>query len=107
MLALRGHDLIWLGIAITADNLAGGLAAAAFVAYLSGLCNRAFTATQYALLSSFMAQGRTVMSMPSGWLVEQLGWPVFWATTALMAIPGLILLVWLMRLYPDEKKLTT
>jgi PAT family beta-lactamase induction signal transducer AmpG len=107
MLALRGHDLVWLGIAITADNLAGGLAAAAFVAYLSGLCNRAFTATQYALLSSFMAQGRTLMSMPSGWLAKQLDWPEFWAVTAFMAIPGLILLVWLMRLYPDEKKLTT
>jgi PAT family beta-lactamase induction signal transducer AmpG len=107
MLALHGHDLVWLGIAITADNLAGGLAAAAFVAYLSGLCNKAFTATQYALLSSFMAQGRTLMSMPSGWLAEKLHWPEFWAITAFMAIPGLILLVWIMRLYPDEKRLTT
>jgi MFS transporter, PAT family, beta-lactamase induction signal transducer AmpG len=107
VLALRGHDLVWLGIAITADNLAGGVAAAAFVAYLSGLCNRAFTATQYALLSSFMAQGRTLMSTPSGWLATQLDWPVFWATTALMAVPGLLLLLWLIRLYPDEKKLTT
>jgi PAT family beta-lactamase induction signal transducer AmpG len=107
VLAFQGHDLIWLSIAITADNLAGGVAAAAFVAYLSGLCNRAFTATQYALLSSFMAQGRTLMSTPSGWVADQLGWPTFWASTALMAIPGLILLIWLMRLYPDEKKLTT
>jgi PAT family beta-lactamase induction signal transducer AmpG len=107
MLALRGHDLVWLGTAITADNLAGGFAGTAFVAYLSGLCNRAFTATQYALLSSFMAQGRTLMSMPSGWLAKWLDWPEFWALTALMAIPGLVLLVWLMRLYPDEKKLTT
>jgi PAT family beta-lactamase induction signal transducer AmpG len=107
VLAMRGHDIIWLGIAITADNLAGGIAAAAFVAYLSGLCNRAFTATQYALLSSFMAQGRTLMSTPSGWLAKQLDWPEFWAATAFMAIPGLILLIWLMRLYPDEKKLTT
>jgi PAT family beta-lactamase induction signal transducer AmpG len=107
VLALHGHDLILLGIAISADNLAGGVAAAAFVAYLSGLCNRAFTATQYALLSSFMAQGRTLMSMPSGWLAKQLGWPEFWAVTALMAIPGLLLLLWLIRLYPDEKRLTT
>ena len=107
VLALRGHDIVWLGIAITADNLAGGVAAAAFVAYLSGLCNRAFTATQYALLSSFMAQGRTLMSTPSGWLAKQLDWPEFWALTAFMAIPGLLLLFWLIRLYPDEKKLTT
>ncbi len=47
------------------------------------------------------------MSTPSGWLATQLDWPVFWATTALMAIPGLLLLLWLMRLYPDERKLTT
>jgi PAT family beta-lactamase induction signal transducer AmpG len=107
VLAYQGHDIIWLSIAITADNLAGGLAAAAFVAYLSGLCNRAFTATQYALLSSFMAQGRTIMSTPSGWVADQLGWPAFWASTALMAIPGLMLLIWLMRLYPDESRLTT
>ena len=59
------------------------------------------------LFGFFMAQGRTLMSMPSGWLAKQLDWPEFWALTALMAIPGLILLVWLMRLYPDEKKLTT
>jgi PAT family beta-lactamase induction signal transducer AmpG len=54
-----------------------------------------------------MAQGRTLMSMPSGWLAKQLGWPEFWAVTALMAIPGLLLLLWLIRLYPDEKRLTT
>ncbi|HVZ01469.1 MAG TPA: MFS transporter [Dongiaceae bacterium] len=107
VLALKGHDLLWLGIAITGDNLAGGVAAAAFVAYLSGLCNRAFTATQYALLTSFMAQGRTLMSTPSGWLAKHLDWPEFWASTAVMAIPGLLLLVWLMRLYPDESHLTS
>jgi PAT family beta-lactamase induction signal transducer AmpG len=54
-----------------------------------------------------MAQGRTLMSTPSGWVAAQLGWPLFWAATALMAIPGLLLLIWLMRLYPDEKRLTT
>jgi|AraplaMF_Col_mMF_1032025.scaffolds.fasta_scaffold00141_37 PAT family beta-lactamase induction signal transducer AmpG len=105
MLALQGHDLVWLSIAISADNLAGGLAAAAFVAYLSDLCNRAFTATQYALLTSFMAYGRTVMSSGSGWLADRMPWPEFWAATALMAIPGLVFLVWITRLYPNEKKL--
>ncbi|WP_395015803.1 AmpG family muropeptide MFS transporter [Dongia sp.] len=105
MLAMQGHDLIWLGIAISADNLAGGLAAAAFVAYLSDLCNRAFTATQYALLTSFMAYGRTLMSSGSGWLADHMPWVEFWAATALMAIPGLVFLVWITRLYPNEKKL--
>jgi PAT family beta-lactamase induction signal transducer AmpG len=99
-LAVRGNDLLWLGVAITADNLAGGVAAAAFVAYLSGLCNIAFTATQYALLTSFMAQGRTVMSSGSGWLADHLNWIDFWALTALMAVPGLLFLLWIARLYP-------
>ncbi len=100
-LALKGNNLLWLGVAITADNLAGGIAAAAFVAYLSGLCNVAFTATQYALLTSFMAQGRTVMSSGSGWLADHMDWISFWALTALMAVPGLLLLMWIARLYPQ------
>ncbi len=100
-LALKGNNLLWLGVAITADNLAGGIAAAAFVAYLSGLCNVAFTATQYALLTSFMAQGRTVMSSGSGWLADHMDWISFWALTAFMAVPGLLLLLWIARLYPQ------
>ena len=63
--------LFWLGVAITGDNLAGGVASAAFVAYLSGLCNRAFTATQYALLTSLMATGRTIFAGGSGWIATQ------------------------------------
>ncbi len=107
LLAMKGHDIVWLGVAITADNLAGGIASSALVAYLSALCNRAFTATQYALLTSFMAQGRTLMSTPSGWLIDRMGndWALFWASTALMAIPGLILLLWISRLYPDERRI--
>jgi PAT family beta-lactamase induction signal transducer AmpG len=105
VLAIKGHDLLWLSVAVSADNLAGGVAAAAFVAYLSDLCNLAFTATQYALLTSFMAYGRTLMSSGSGWLADQLPWPEFWAATSLMAVPGLIFLIWITRIYPNEKKL--
>jgi MFS transporter, PAT family, beta-lactamase induction signal transducer AmpG len=105
VLAMKGHDLIWLSVAVSADNLAGGVAAAAFVAYLSDLCNLAFTATQYALLTSFMAYGRTLMSSGSGWLADHMSWTEFWAATSLMAIPGLAFLVWITRLYPNEKKL--
>ena len=94
------HDLVALAIAITADNIAGGAAGSALVAYLSGLCNVAFTATQYALLTSFMAQGRTWLSSGSGWLAEHTDWATFWGLTAFLAIPGLLLLLWIMRLYP-------
>lgn len=101
ILAMHGHDLLWLGIAITADNLSGGVAAAAFVAYLSGLCNVAYTATQYALLTSLMSMGRTILSSGSGWVADHTDWVSFWALTALMAIPGLLLLLWIARLYPQ------
>jgi PAT family beta-lactamase induction signal transducer AmpG len=95
------HDLPALALAITADNIAGGAAGAALVAYLSGLCNVAFTATQYALLTSFMAQGRTWLSSGSGWLADHTDWVTFWSMTALLAVPGLLLLLWIMRLYPS------
>jgi MFS transporter, PAT family, beta-lactamase induction signal transducer AmpG len=101
-LALRGHDTAWLAIAVGGDNFVGGLGSAAFVAYLSALCNIAFTATQYALLSSFMAVGRTLLSSGSGWLAQQMSWPAFFTISAALAIPGLLLLFWLMRLYPTE-----
>ena len=90
-----------LTLAITADNIAGGAAGAALVAYLSGLCNVAFTATQYALLTSFMAQGRTWLSSGSGWLADHTDWATFWSLTAFLAVPGLLLLLWIMRLYPS------
>ena len=73
------------------------------MAYLSALCNVAFTATQYALLTSFMAVGRTLLSSGSGWLATELGWTNFFIVSTGLAIPGLILLVWLMRLYPTER----
>ena len=105
ILAMKGHDMFWLTVAIGGDNFVSGLGSAAFVAYLSALCNVAFTATQYALLTSFMAVGRTLLSSGSGWLSEQLGWTQFFIVSTGLAIPGLLLLVWLMRLYPTEKSI--
>lgn len=100
--AMVGHDLPALTIAITADNIAGGAAGAALVAYLSSLCNVAYTATQYALLTSFMAYGRTLLSSGSGWLADHTDWATFWAATALLAIPGLALLAVMMRYFPHK-----
>ncbi|MGH6947400.1 MAG: AmpG family muropeptide MFS transporter [Kiloniellales bacterium] len=96
--AMIGHDLVMLTVAIGGDNFSGGLASAAFVAYLSRLCNRHFTATQYALLTSLMAFGRTVMSSGGGWLADQLDWVTFFALTTVIAVPGMLLLFLLVRL---------
>ena len=70
---------------------------AAFVAYLSSLCNLSYTATQYALLSSFMAQARTTLSAGGGFLADRMSWVDFFLTTTAAAVPGLLLLLVLQR----------
>jgi MFS transporter, PAT family, beta-lactamase induction signal transducer AmpG len=70
---------------------------AAFVAYLSSLCNVSYTATQYALLSSFMAQARTLLSGFAGVIQQEVGWTQFFIFTTAAAVPALILLLWLQR----------
>jgi PAT family beta-lactamase induction signal transducer AmpG len=101
VLAVVGNDAVFLGITIAIENLSGGMGTAAFVAYLSSLCNIAYTATQYALLSSFMAFGRTLLSSSGGWLADHMDWITFFVVTTGAAIPGLILLVWIIRRLPE------
>ncbi len=100
--ATVGHDIALLAGTIGADNFTGGLGSAAFVAYLSSLCNRAFTGTQFALLTSFMAIGRTVLSSGGGWMADRMDWAVFFTLTAALAVPGLLLLLWLARRMDDR-----
>jgi PAT family beta-lactamase induction signal transducer AmpG len=95
--AQAGHDLWMLTLTIGAENFAAGMGSAAFVAYLSSLCNRAFTATQYALLSALATVGRTTLSASGGWLIDQFGWVQFFLISTASAVPGLLLLLWLMR----------
>lgn len=92
-----GHNLIALALTIGVENLTGGMGSAAFVAYLSGLCNIAFTATQYALLSSLAAVGRTTLSASGGALADALGWTPFFFLSTAACLPGLALLLWIMR----------
>lgn len=93
-----GRELAALMLTIGVENLAGGLGSVIFVAYLSGLCrNRAYTATQYALLSALAAIGRTLLATSGGWFAEELGWVSFFLLTTAAALPGLGLLWWLTR----------
>lgn len=94
-LAYRGVDVQFLALSISLENISGGMGTAAFVAFVSLLTHTRFTATQYALLTSFASFGRTWLSTPAGWFAEALGWPAFFLLAALLAIPGLALLWWL------------
>jgi len=93
-LATQGHNLPGLILAISADNLSAGIASAAFVAYLSGLTNVAYSATQYALFSSVMLLLPKVLAGFSGLAVDRFGYESFFVGTALIGLP-VLLLVWL------------
>jgi PAT family beta-lactamase induction signal transducer AmpG len=91
-----GHDLGVLTLTIGGENLTGGMASAAFVAYLSDLCSRDFTATQYALLSSLATVGLNVLAASGGALAQALGWTRFFVLDTLLCVPSLLLLLWIM-----------
>jgi PAT family beta-lactamase induction signal transducer AmpG len=95
-LALVGADLTWLAVAISGDNLSGGFANAAFIAYLSSMTNRAYTATQYALFSSLMTLPGKFFSGFSGVIVDASSYEVFFTYAALMGLPAVLLslLLW-------------
>ncbi|MEQ8319530.1 MAG: AmpG family muropeptide MFS transporter [Rhodospirillales bacterium] len=95
-----GPELPMLFVTIGIENLTGGIGTIAFVAYLSGLCNIAYTATQFALLSSLMAFTRTVLASGGGWLADNIDWVSYFLLTGLAAIPGLMMLLWLMKRAP-------
>ena len=100
-----GHRLAYLALCVTAENLTGAMAGAALIAYLSSLCSPAFTATQYALLSSLASVGRTLVASSSGLLAEALGWVRFFLLTTVVTIPALLLLIWIARrevTHPDQ-----
>lgn len=92
-----GHDVGMLAVTIATENVTGGMASAAFVAYLSSLCSPAFTATQYALLSALAATARTVLASSGGFFADRLGWSSFFILATAACLPGLALLLYLMR----------
>ncbi|MBQ6669900.1 MAG: hypothetical protein IJM72_07595, partial [Deltaproteobacteria bacterium] len=92
VLALLGHSVTGLAVVIALENLAGGMGTAAYTAYMAGLTNKKFTATQYALLTSIMGVPRVIIAAPTGWMAENMGWIPFFAACTLMALPGLALL---------------
>lgn len=102
-LALAGQDMGVFAFAVISDNFTTGLGTVAFVAYLSSLCNVAYTATQYALLASFGNLGRIWLSATSGWMVDTLhgAWSLFFWLTSIIALLGIPLLLVLMYRFPQ------
>ncbi|PKO92676.1 MAG: muropeptide transporter AmpG [Betaproteobacteria bacterium HGW-Betaproteobacteria-1] len=96
-LAAIGKDYAVMVLAVGFENLAGGMGTAAFVALLMGMCDKRFTASQFALLSALAAVGRVYVGPASGYMVESIGWTTFFGFTFLIALPGLLLLFFMRR----------
>lgn len=92
LLALAGYDRAWLATVIGFENFTVGMGSAALIAFMAALTNKQFTATQFALLSTLATLPRSLLSAPSGFMAEALGWPQFFVVCTLLAIPGLVLL---------------
>ena len=97
-----GNDVGMLAVTIGGENLTGGMASAAFVAYLSLLCSREFTATQYALLSSLATVGLNTLAASWGFMVDHVGWVPFFVACTALCVPSLLLLLWIMRRAPPQ-----
>ena len=101
LLAVCGHDILVLALAVAGEYLGVGLGTAAFTAFIARETNPAFTATQFALFTSIAAVPRVFCNGATGFLVEQMGWLYFFILCTCLALPGLLLV---RVIAPIEKK---
>ena len=102
---IKPYSSLWLYAAIIIDNLASGLAGAAFIAFLSSLTSVSFTAVQYAIFSSLMTLVPKILGGYSGTIVSSIGYPHFFIMTTFIGIPVLILVVWVSKLLGEHQKI--
>lgn len=93
LLSITDKHLFSMAGAVFFENLCGGMGTSAFVALLMTLCNKSFSATQFALLSALSAVGRVYVGPIAGWFVEAHGWPTFYLFSVAAAVPGILLLM--------------
>lgn len=104
MLSITDKHMISMATAVFFENLCGGMGTAAFVALLMTLCNKSFSATQFALLSALSAVGRVYVGPIAGWFVEAHGWPTFYLFSVVAAVPGILLLLVVVRRWNIRRK---
>lgn len=100
---IKPYSSKWLYFAIVIDNMASGLAGAAFIAFLSSLTSVSFTAVQYAIFSSLMTLTPKLLGGYSGTIVTHIGYPKFFLMTTLIGIPILVLVLWVAKLLKEHE----
>lgn len=103
--ASPGPPIAWLAAIVSLDNVANGIAGTAFIAYMSSLTNRAYTATQYALFGTLWSLPAKSLASQWGRIVDAFGYAPFFVYTAVVGLPSLLLVIWLMRrsAAPDQR----
>jgi len=92
LLAVTGKSYTLLGVGIGIDNFMGGMGTAALTAFFMTICNKRYTAMQYALLTSLMTVPGRVLGMGSGWLTVHIGWAALWVLSVVVAAPAIFML---------------
>lgn len=95
--AAPGPPVGWLAAIVSLDNVANGIAGTAFIAYMSSLTNSAYTATQYALFGTLWSLPAKSLASQWGRIVDAFGYAPFFVYTAVVGLPSLLLVIWLMR----------
>ena len=103
LIATHGAQVPLLGFVVSAENFTSGMAATAHLAFMANQCDRRFSATQYALLSSLMSIPRVLAGSITGILAVQLGWQYFFVVCTLITLPGLLLIFRLGKVDPQYK----
>lgn len=93
ILVATGPNVVALSFVVAIETLSLGMGASALTAFMLRLCNRKFSATQYALLTSFMGIPRTIIPAGAGYVVDWIGWVQFYVLCVLLAIPGLLMII--------------
>ena len=104
ILSTMGANILMLAAVIGADSLAGGISISVFIAYLSGLTNKAYTATQYALFSSLMTLFPKIIAGFSGVVVDAYGYFVFYIYTSILGLPAIAIIIYFLRNKASEAK---
>ncbi len=103
-LTVMGNHLPALTAVIAFENLSAGLGTAAYIGFIASLTDKRFTATQFALLTSFMGMPRVFAAAPTGYMVSAFGWSGFFLFCTLIAIPGILLIIWLHKRLVDPNQ---
>jgi PAT family beta-lactamase induction signal transducer AmpG len=103
LLAFAGHSILWLSVTMAFQNLALGVGTSALMAFIANLTDPRFTATQFALFTALAALPRATLTVPTGWMATEMGWASFFVFSALLAVPGLLLLLAFKDVFRDRK----